>query len=184
MDVNKPASWSAQDLRTRPVIPSGPAAFLTFTLFSSLRTSSFDTVITWSSLLVCCFLTRWSAESHCRHYIQSGRRRCLALRPATDLLSPLRRSYFQRNRWSSVPATCVESHWDWKCDSILSLYRSLAALTALGEHSTMLCTRSCFLTKYRQLCGSAIVNRITDCSVHSRFWLKNVLIVTVHGLLG
>ncbi len=30
MDVNKPASWSAQDLRTRPVIPSGPAAFLTF----------------------------------------------------------------------------------------------------------------------------------------------------------
>ncbi len=30
MEVNKPASWSAQDLRTRPVIPSGPAAFLTF----------------------------------------------------------------------------------------------------------------------------------------------------------
>ncbi len=35
----------------------------------------------------------------------------LALRPATDLLSPLRRSYFERNRWSSVPATCVGSHW-------------------------------------------------------------------------
>ncbi len=46
MDVNKPASWSAQDLRTRPVIPSGPAAFLTFTLFSSLQTSSSDMVIT------------------------------------------------------------------------------------------------------------------------------------------
>ncbi len=51
IEVNKPASWSAQDLRTRPVIPSGPAAFLTFILFSSLRTSSSDTVITWSSLL-------------------------------------------------------------------------------------------------------------------------------------
>ncbi len=25
IEVNKPASWSAQDLRTRPVIPSGPA---------------------------------------------------------------------------------------------------------------------------------------------------------------
>ncbi len=30
---------------TRPVIPSGPAAFLTFTLFSSLRTSSSEKVI-------------------------------------------------------------------------------------------------------------------------------------------
>ncbi len=27
MEVNKPASWSAHDLRMRPVIPSGPAAF-------------------------------------------------------------------------------------------------------------------------------------------------------------
>ncbi len=60
---------------------------------------------------VCCFLTRWSTESRCHHYIQSGRRRCLAHRPATDLLSPLGRIYLQRNRWSSVPATCVESHW-------------------------------------------------------------------------
>ncbi len=42
----------AQDtaLRTRPVIPSGPAAFLTFTLLSSLRTSSSDRVNTWSLL--------------------------------------------------------------------------------------------------------------------------------------
>ncbi len=31
--------------------PSGPAAFLTFTLFSALRTLSSDTVITWLSLL-------------------------------------------------------------------------------------------------------------------------------------
>ncbi len=50
MEVNKPASWSAQDLRTRPVIPSGPAAFLTFTLLSSLQTSSSDRVKTWSLL--------------------------------------------------------------------------------------------------------------------------------------
>ncbi len=46
MEVNKPASWSAHDRRTRPVIPSGPAAFLMFTLLNSLRTSSSDTVIT------------------------------------------------------------------------------------------------------------------------------------------
>ncbi len=39
IEVNRPASWSAQDLRTRPVIPSGPAAFLMFTPFSALRTS-------------------------------------------------------------------------------------------------------------------------------------------------
>ncbi len=38
IEVNRPASWSAQDLRTRPVIPSGPAAFLMFTPFSALRT--------------------------------------------------------------------------------------------------------------------------------------------------
>ncbi len=42
MDVNKPAIWSAQDLRTRPVIPSGPAAFLMFTLISSALTSAED----------------------------------------------------------------------------------------------------------------------------------------------
>ncbi len=35
-----------QDLRIWPVIPSGPAAFLTFTLFSSHRTLSSGTVIT------------------------------------------------------------------------------------------------------------------------------------------
>ncbi len=56
MEVNKPASWSAHDLRTRPVIPSGPAAFLMFTLLNSLRTSSSDTVITWSTSLLCLLL--------------------------------------------------------------------------------------------------------------------------------
>ncbi len=45
IEVNKPASWSAHDLRTRPVIPSGPAAFLMFTPFSALRTSSGDHMI-------------------------------------------------------------------------------------------------------------------------------------------
>ncbi len=40
MDVNKPAIWSAQDIRTRPVILSGPAAFLMFTLFSFLTGGS------------------------------------------------------------------------------------------------------------------------------------------------
>ncbi len=54
-------------------------------------------------------LWRWLAESCCRHCIQSGCRRCLTRQPATDLLSPRRRIYFQRNRWCSVPATCVES---------------------------------------------------------------------------
>ncbi len=50
MDVKKKLSRSAQDLTTRPVIPSGPADFLTFTLFSSLRTSSSDRVNIWSLL--------------------------------------------------------------------------------------------------------------------------------------
>ncbi len=49
--------------------------------------------------------------AHPLHRGPTDHKRSLALRPATDLLSPLRRSYFERNRWSSVPATCVGSHW-------------------------------------------------------------------------
>ncbi len=74
MDVNKPASWSAQDLRTRSVIPSGPAAFLTFTRFSSLRTSSSDTVITWSSLLCLLLPDALISRVGCRDCIQSGQK--------------------------------------------------------------------------------------------------------------
>ncbi len=144
IEVNKPASWLAQDLRTRPVIPSGPAAFLMFTLFSALRTSSSDTVITWLSLL--CLLL-WSAESRCRHCIQSGRRMCLTRRPATDLLSSPRRICFQRHRWSLVPATCVESHWaenETQFSPWIDVWR---LLLPVGEHSTMFCTRSYSQTK-------------------------------------
>jgi len=96
---------------------------------------------------VCCFLTRWSAESRCRHCTQSGRGRRLTLRPATDLLSPLRRIYFQRNRWSSVPATCVKSHWAENETPFSPCIRVWQLLLRVGEHSTMLCTCSCFLTK-------------------------------------
>ncbi len=163
MDVNKPASWSTQDLRTRPVIPG----------LADHRCS------------VCCFLTRWSAESrwlaesHCRHCIQSGRRRCLTIRPATDLLSPLRRIYFQRNRCSSVPATCVESHW------AENRFNSLP----ISEFSCSNCTTEsiarCFVLAHvsRQktgvVCGSVSVNHITDCSVMWKthgFWFENVRI--------
>ncbi len=128
IEVNKPASWSAQDHRTWPVIQSGPAASLSLVL-----SEPHPPTTRWlhhHCCSVCCFLIRWSAQSHCRHCIQSGRRRCLTCWPATDLLSPLRRIYFQRNRWSSVPDTCVESHWAENDTSILSLYRSLVALTA------------------------------------------------------
>ncbi len=106
--TNQPASRSAQDLRTRPVIPSGPAAFLTITLFSSLRTSSSsNAVITWSSLL-CLLLPDVLIGRVALPPLHS--RRCLTRQPATDLLSPLQMIYFQRNRWSSVPATSPESH--------------------------------------------------------------------------
>ncbi len=136
IEVNKPASWSAHDLRTRPVIPSGPAAFLMFTPFSALRTSSSDTVITWFSLL--CLLL---------HCIQSGRRRCLTRRPATDLHSPPRRICFQRHRWSLVPATCVESHWA-ENETQFSLCNDVwRHLLLVWEHNTMLYTRSYSQTK-------------------------------------
>ncbi len=111
IEVNRPASWSAQDLRTRPVIPSGPAAFLMFTPFSALRTSSSDTVITWFSLLCLLLPDVLLGRAAMPPLLSSGRRRCLILRPATDLLSPPRRICFQRHRWSLVPATCVASHW-------------------------------------------------------------------------
>ncbi len=58
----------------------------------------------------------------------------------------------------------------WKCDSILSLYLSLAALTARRRSVTR-----CFVfahvsrQKTSVVCGSAMVNRITDWSVHPRF---------------
>ncbi len=105
---------------------SGPTAFLTFTRFSSLWISSSD--ISSHRCFVCCFLMRWSAESRCCDCIQSGLRKSLTRWPATDLLSPLQRIYFQRNRWSSVPATCAESHWAEK-DTIFSPLIG-AALTA------------------------------------------------------
>ncbi len=38
IEVNKPASWSAHDLRTRPVIPSGPAAFPFYSRFTPKST--------------------------------------------------------------------------------------------------------------------------------------------------
>ncbi len=168
MDVNKPVSWSAQDLRTRPVIPSGPAAFLTFTLLSSLRTSSSDRVNTWS-LLCRCFLTRCSAESRRRHYIQSGRRRCLALRPAMDLLSPLR-GVISRGTYGlqSLPhASRVIELEMW--------LNSLAVPAFSGSYRPMESVARCFVlahVSWQQtvvVCVSKMVNRITDWSVHPRF---------------
>ncbi len=147
IEVNKPASWSAHDLRTRPVIPSGPAAFLMFTPFSALRTSSSVTVITWSRFSACCFLTCCSAEPRCLRCFQSGRRRCLILRPATDLLSPPRRICFQRHRWSLVPATCVASHWA-ENETQFSLCSDVwRHLQLVWEHNTKLYIRAYSQTK-------------------------------------
>ncbi len=133
MDVNKPASWSAQDLRTRPVIPSGPAAFLAFTLFSSLRTSSSvseDEVIKWSSLL-CLLLpdsligrvalpplhSKWPKK-----VIISPASNGSALTSAEDL--------FPKEQMVLSPCHMRRESLSWKWDSILSLYWRLAALTA------------------------------------------------------
>ncbi len=139
IEVNKPASWSAHDLRTWPVIPSGPAAFLMFTLFSALRTSSSDMVITWFSLL--CLLL----EQRCCHCIQSGRRRCLIRRPVN--WSALTQICFQRHRWSLVPATCVESHWAENETQFFLCIDVWRHLLLVWEHNTMLYTRSYSQTK-------------------------------------
>ncbi len=129
MEVNKPASWSAQDLRTRPVIPSGPAAFLMFTLLSSLRTSSSDTVITWLSLL-CLLLPdaligRVAPPLHSKRpkkVFNSSANNGSALTSAEGL--------FPEEQMVFSPCHMRRESLSWKCDSILSLYRSLAALTA------------------------------------------------------
>ncbi len=117
IDVNKPASWSAQDLRTRPVIPSGPAAFLTFTLLRALRTSSSDTVITWLSL-------------HC-------------------LLLEL------KVRLNSLPVSEFGGSY---CTSE-SIARCFVLAHILRQKSLV-------------VCGSAFVNRSTDCSVNPRFLIQ------------
>ncbi len=102
------------------------------------------------------------------------RRKSLTRRPAMDLLSPLRRIYFQRNRWSSVPATCVESHWA-ENETMLSLYRSLAALTARrrAQHDALY---SLMFPEKRPVPLFTAARIVLSTHV---FWLENVLIVTV-----
>ncbi len=172
MEVNKPASWSAHDLRTRPVIPSGPRlSWCLLLLLSSLRTSSSDTVVTWSNItaLSAAFLTCWSAESR-RHYIQSGRRRCFKLFGQQWICSqPRQMSYFPEEQMVFSPATCV---------GVIELKIWLNSLP-VSEFSSSNCPSEsiarCFVLahvswqKTGVVCGSALVNRSTDCSVHPRF---------------
>ncbi len=147
IEVNRPASWSAQDLRTRPVIPSGPAAFLMFTPFSASEPRPPTRWSHDSRFSACCFLTCCSAEPRCLRCFQSGRRRCLILRPATDLFSPPRRICFQRHRWSLVPATCVASHWA-ENETQFSLCSDVwRHLQLVWEHNTKLYIRAYSQTK-------------------------------------
>ncbi len=175
IEVNRPASWSAQDLRTRPVIPSGPAAFLMFTPFSALRTSSSVTVITWFSLLCLLLPDVLLGRAAMPPCFQSGRRRCLILRPATDLLSPPRRICFQRHRWSLVPA-----HASRVIELKMRLNSLFVAMFGGTYSSSESITRSFIFAhiprqKSLVVCGSAFVNRITDCSVHPRFLIREGL---------
>ncbi len=85
-------------------------------------------------------LMRLSEESRCRVCIQSGRRKSLTHRPAMDMLLPLRRS--------SVPAACAKSHWA-ENETLFSPW-AWWLLLRVAEHSIMLCTRLCFLTKDRR----------------------------------
>ncbi len=135
--ISEPGLWSRQvqplSWCSLPLVPSEPRPPTRW---------SHD-----SRFSACCFLTRCSAEPHCRRCNQSGRRRCLIRRPATDLLSPLRRICFQRHRWSLVPATCVESHWA-ENETQFSLCNDVwRHLLLVWEHNTMLCTRSYSQTK-------------------------------------
>ncbi len=111
MNVNKPASWSAQNLRTRPVIPSGLAAFLTFTLFCSLR---------------------WSDGPHS--------------------LSHASRVIELKMRLNSLPVSEFGGSY---CMS-----ESIARCFVLAHVSQQ---------KTSIVCGSALVNRSTDCTVHPWF---------------
>ncbi len=74
--ISEPGLWSRQvqplSWCSLPLVPSEPRPPTRW---------SHD-----SRFSACCFLTRCSAEPRCRRCNQSGRRRCLILRPATDLL--------------------------------------------------------------------------------------------------
>ncbi len=155
IEVNKPASWSAQDLRTRPVNPI------------RYRPSEPRPPTRWSHdyrcSACCCFLTRCSAESRCRHCMQSGRRRCL-IRPASNgsaLTSA--EDLFPKAQMVLSPCHMRLESLSWKWDSILSLYRSLAASYCTTE-SIAQCFVPTHIPKQKSLvvCGSAFVNRITD----------------------
>ncbi len=126
IEVNKPASWSVHDLRTRPVILSGPAAFLMFTFFSALRTSSSDTVITWFSLLCLllpdALLGRAALPPLHSKVFNLSASNGSALTSAEDL--------FPKAQMVLSPCHMRRESLSWKWDSILSLYRCLAALTA------------------------------------------------------
>ncbi len=183
MDVNKPASWSAQDLRIRPVIPSGPAAFLIFTLLISLRTRP-PTGWIHDRCSVCCFLTRCSAVSRRRHCIQSGRRRCLALRPA--MASHLCGGVISRGTYGlqSLP----------HASRVIELEMWLNSLPVPAFSGSYCLTESvawCFVlahVSWQQtgvVCGSTMVNRITDWSVHPRFPIRKCpYCYCFSGLLG
>ncbi len=85
----------------------------------------------------------------------------------------------ERHRWTLVPATCVESHWaenETQFSPCIDVWR---LLLPIGEHSTMLYTRSYSQTKaslyaaVRLLTASRIV-----LSTHG-FWFGKVLTVIV-----
>ncbi len=117
--------------------------------------------------------------SRCCHCIQSGRRRCLTLRPATDC-SHLCGRFFSRGTdgLQSLPHS----------SRVIELKMRLNSLP-VSEFSSSNCTSEsiarCFVLAHvsRQktgvVCGSVLVNRITDCSVHPRFLIGECPSVSV-----
>ncbi len=95
------------------------------------------------------------------------------------MLSALRRSYFQRNIWSSVPATCIEIHWAGKW------LNSLPVPAFSGSDYPSESVAWCLVLTHVSwqntvvVCGSMMLttSRIV-LSTHS-FWFENVLIFSV-----
>ncbi len=136
--ISEPGLWSRQvqplSWCSLPLVPSEPRPPTRWSHDS--RFSAF------------CFLTRCSAEPRCRRCNQSGRRRCLTRRPATDLLSPPRRIWrISKAQMSLVPATCVESHWaenETQFSLCINVWRHLQLV---WEHNTLLYTCTYSQTK-------------------------------------
>ncbi len=161
MEVNNPASWSAQDLRTRPVIPSGPAAFLTFTLLVPSERHPLKRWLHDHCCSVCCFLTGCSADLR-RHCSQSDHVLYVAV------------------RWLTASRIDLSTHGFWLVNVLI--------VTVSVACSVRPCLRSLLLQSVNSLTSDELARNMSQstssrdaCSVASEWGDQRVTSLSTGG---